>query len=481
MKVTGHATRARFVAIVVACSLVHWAGQSTAQSIPLRRVEEVAAQYVADALQSNLALRGQTLEVERAELALQSARARFFPEVSLQSRYTRADGGRTIEFPLGTVLNPAYQTLNELLVAGGQAPRFAPLPNINFPFQRAEEQDTRVSLRQPIYQPAIPAARLAQQELLRSSEAGQQALTRQLQRDVQVGYLQWLKAQRARQVLVATLEVLNENLRVNDSLLRNGRITEDQVLRARTELLNVTQQLREADNAIAQARSYVNFLRNQPLASHLEDARVNADDLQPAAERTAERPELVALDAMAAAAEAQQRAVRSALLPTLALGIDAGTQGESWQFGRGYNYLAASLVFNWKLFDGGASRADAARARLGARQARLQKEGLAQQLALEQQQAEDRLAASQDSLTTALQRSAAANAALRIAQRKRDAGTINQVEFLDARSAHTAAELGLNLTRFELLQRRVELAYAAGTSPVADATQSAGDSLNAKP
>jgi hypothetical protein len=39
------------------------------------------------------------------------------------------------------------------------------------------------------------------------------------------------------------------------------------------------------------------------------------------------------------------------------------------------------------------------------------------------------------------------------------------VEFLDAHSALTAAELALNVNRFELLQRRIELQYAAGDVP----------------
>ena len=48
-------------------------------------------------------------------------------------------------------------------------------------------------------------------------------------------------------------------------LFRNGKTTQDQVLRARAELLAVVQQLREARNGQSQARSYLNFLRNRPL------------------------------------------------------------------------------------------------------------------------------------------------------------------------------------------------------------------------
>lgn len=453
---------ARMLAVL---AMIATGGMTGNQVASARDAAAVAEEYVAIALQENLALQGQALEVQRAEAALDAARARFLPELSLQARYTRADGGREIDLPTGALLNPAYQTLNELLAAHGEPPRFSPLPDQSFPFQREREQDTRISLRQPLYQPAIPAAARAQRELLRGARASEEALARRLRRDVWLGYLEWLKARRAREVLEATAEVLAENLRVNESLLANGRVTDDQVLRARTEQLSVAQQLRETSHQIEQAESYVNFLLNRPLDTRLEDASVPEDLMQVATEAGGPRPELEQADALGAAAGEQQRAARSALWPSLSLGVDAGTQGERWDFGPGYNYATASLLLNWKLFDGGATRAEAERARLAARQARLQQESLFRQINLEQQQARDRLDAASDSIAVAEARAEAARATQVIAERKRDAGAISQAEFLDARSAATAAELALNVNRFELLQRRIELQYALGSLP----------------
>lgn len=432
-------------------------------SQPARDAAAVAEEYVAIALQDNLALHGQGLEVERADAALDAARARFLPELALQARYTRADGGRDFNVPLGTLLNPAYQTLNELLEAQGQPPRFSPLPDQTIPFQREREQDTRVTLRQPLYQPAIPAAANAQRELLRGARAGEEVLRRRLRRDVWLGYLDWLKALRGGEVLRATAAVLEENLRINESMFSNGRVTEDQVLRARTEQLAIAQQLRENAALAEQARSYVNFLLNRPLATPLEDAAAPVMNLP--AVGNAPRPELEQADAQGAAAGELHRAARAALKPSVSLGIDAGTQGEDWDLGPGYNYVSASLVLSWKFFDGGANRAESERARLAARQARLQQESLLRQISLEQQQATDRLAAATDSIAVAEARAEAARAAQRIATRKRDAGTISQVEYLDASTALTAAELALNVTRFEVLQRRIEMQYAAGDTP----------------
>jgi len=437
----------------------------------LRSVREVQQSLVEAAFASNLSLAREAIEVDRATEALRAARARFYPELSLEARYSRNEGGRTLEFPAGQLLNPAYQTLNELLVAQGQAPRFGMLGDPSIPFLRDREQDTHIALRQPLYQPAIPAAVAAQRELLRGAQFQRLVFANQLHHDVSLAYLQHLKARRAALIVASAAEVLAENLRVTDSLFRNGRVTEDQVLRARAEQLAVQQQQREADDAIAQSRRYLNFLLNRALDTPVEDARL-VDDVAPAVADSATlatsardaRAELSRLDALEAAARAQVSTAKARLKPSLSLGVDAGTQGEEYRTGPGYNYLAASLVLTWKFFDGGANRAALAEARLAERSAALARRELAQSIELEVRQAAEALATSTGSLDAARGREAAARAALRIAARKRDEGAISQVEFIDARNALTQAELNLNLVQFDVLAHGLALERATGTA-----------------
>lgn len=440
-----------------------------------RPVAAVIDAYVREGLKSNLSLRAQSLEVERAEAALDAARARYFPEAGLAARYSRSEGGRTVELPFGDALNPAYQTLNDLLVQQGQQPQFPVVQNETINFLREREQDTRITLRMPLLNAAIPAAVRAQRELLGASEYSRQALGRRLKRDITVGYLGWLAAVRTQGIVDASVALLNENLRVNDSLHRNGKITLDQVLRARAELLAVSQQSREARNGASQSQSYLNFLLNRPLETALENAEVAADvsattralaELRQAA--LDNRPELAQMQHLTRASEAQTRIARAERWPTLSLGADGGIQGEEYDFGRGSNFATVSLLLNWTFFDGGARRAAVRQANATARKTATQLDELTQQVQLEVQQTLDRLDTSADSLATAEARAEAARAAFRIASRKRDEGAISQVEFIDARSSLTGAELNLNVTRFEVLARQAELDYAtaAGTLPL---------------
>jgi outer membrane protein len=435
--------------------------------------DAVVERYVVEGLRSNLALQGETLEVERAAQALAAARARFFPEVSLQARYSRAEGGRDFTIPTGTALNPVYSTLNELLAAQGRPAPFSQISDVSVQFLREEEQDTRVVVRQPIYAPAIPAAVRAQRALLDASSFNRMAVARALRRDITIAYLDWLKARSAVDIVSSGQELLRENLRVNQSLFDNGKITEDQVLRAKTELLSVDQRLRETENLATQARSFFNFLLNRDLLAEID---VSAAPTSPPGQEGAleqlwaaalnRRPEVARVDELRKAAEEQVRIARKQKWPTLSFGLDGGTQGVDYRFGDGYNFGVASLVFSWRLFDGGGDEARVRQARAAERQVVLRQEEIAQQIRLEVQQAFDRLTTARDSLATAVARADAARAAFRIASRKRDEGVISQVEFIDARSALTSAELNHTVTRFDVLARRAELEYATSTGEI---------------
>jgi outer membrane protein len=453
--------------LVLACAFTSMSVQ--AQSTPAT-FDSVVDGYVAQALRSNLALQSEGLEVEKAAAALSEARAGFFPEVSLQARYTRAEGGRDIEIPIGTALNPVYSTLNDMLVAQGRPAQFPQIQDQTVPFLREREQDTRVVVRQPLFAPAISAAVRAQRALLDASNFRRMAIARTLRRDVTLAYVDWLKARSSTQIVAASETLLQENVRVNQSLFQNGKTTEDQLLRARAELLEVQQQRREIENGTTQAQSYFNFLLNRDLRSAIEPTEAP----NPQADRDSaleqlwaraldKRPEVSQLEHLTRASEEQVNASRQQRWPSLSLGLDAGTQGEEYRFGDGFNFATASLIFTWKIFDAGGDAARVRQARASQRQLVLQQDEVTQQIRLEVQQAFDRLQTARDSLATAEARAEAARAAFRIASRKRDEGVINQIEFIDARSTLTRAELNHNLTRFNVLARRAELEYATSS------------------
>jgi outer membrane protein TolC len=439
-----------------------------------RDTSAVIDDYVALGLRSNLTLQQQALDLERSQLALAAARARFLPELSLVARYSRNEGGREISLPFDALLNPVYSTLNDLLATQGRPPAFGALTSQSFSFLRPEEQDTRVTLRQPLYVPAVPAAVRAQSAQSDVASATRIALARGLKRDISVAYLNWMRSSNAVDIVDASRQLLLENLRVNESLFRNGKVTQDRPLRARAELLAIEQQWAEARNRVSQSRSYLNFLLNRPLTTALEasDPGASLDRavlklavLQEQALR--QRPELQQVASARRAADAGIDLARAARRPTLSLAVDAGIQGQRYEFGRGSDFNSISLLLNWTFFDGGARRAELAGARAARRQAELRERQLGTQIELEVQQSLDALETARESLGTAAARADAARAAFRIASRKRDEAVISAVEFIDARATLTAAELALANARIDVLAQQADLDYATAAGSLA--------------
>ncbi len=56
----------------------------------------------------NQGLKQRQLDYASDLAALKEARGLFLPDFSLNARYTVAEGGRTIVFPVGDLLNPVY-------------------------------------------------------------------------------------------------------------------------------------------------------------------------------------------------------------------------------------------------------------------------------------------------------------------------------------------------------------------------------------
>jgi outer membrane protein TolC len=476
-------------AATLACPM---AAQASVPSAPVAAqatvtVEEGLREVLDDALAANLELRAGAAAIQQRLAALDQARARYLPVLDVAARYSWADGGRTIEFPVGDLLNPVYATLDELLIASGQPPRFPRIENQSITFLRGNEQETKLVLEQPLYEPRLGPAVAASRAEVNRANANVTALRSRVIRDTQQAYYLWIATQQAVLVLDATLELARSNMAANESLYRNGKVTRDLVLRAEADLLEVEQQRIAAASRVRIAQGYVNLLRNSPLAAPLPKAEIDAAaverfrdnlvrrlvgrTLEPAPLQqlaTNRRAELQGLDAAIAGGEARQDLARAAFKPRLLLGAEAGIQGDDYGFSEDERYALASVILRWNTFRGGADRAALAEARAFTEELRATRELAAQRVRLEVQQAVEDLEVADASLDTALKRAEAADGALRIAARKRDLGQINQTEFIDARRTSTDANLNLNRVRAEFLARIAELEYAVGEPRAVD-------------
>ena len=418
-------------------------------------------------LKRNQQLQAAEFQVSSAQRALKAARLAYWPTISLDARYLRAEGGRTIDFPIGDALNPVYQTLNGLTAGSSNPTQFPAIENLQFDLLREREQDTRLKLSVPIYAPMVDAAIEAADARANDANASREIYARTLVRDIRRAHSGFVQAYGATEVLKASVLLLRENLRVNTALVASGSATRDRELRANAELLAVQDRLQSSENAMAAARRYLNFLVNRALDAPIfhVNPQLAASTHDPKG-NSGRRPELSKLDASLALAHAGLSQAAAASKPTIGFGLDVGTQGENYGFGRGKNFATAGVVLNWRAFDFGQTRAQksSAAARITALQA--ERIALMAQLEMAAMQAADDVRSATKRIETAQARQLAAEEGFRIVARKRDAGAATQVEFLDAERARTEAELALYAAGFDRANQLAELELALAAYPL---------------
>ena len=438
-------------------------------------IPAAAAAYVAEAFERNVALQGRLPDLEQARARLDEVRSAYQPRVDLVARYTRADGGRTIGFPTGDLLNGAYRTLNDYLRSQGQPGVFPQVANQSIALLRDREQESKVRVVQPLYRPEISRGVRAGRAALLSREAQLAAYRRELRLTVLTAYHGYLQSEAAVEILASAAQLTAEAVRVNRLLAEAGKVTEDRVLRAEADDLAVAQQRAEARRDGNSARSFLNFLVNRPLATPIDRApevelQALADALLygdiPSALSPDRREELQALKSAVAAAVASEDAQRARRWPTLALAVEGGIQGPGYQTGGDAGFLQGSLVAEVNLWDGRERHSRIRQARAEVRKMELQLEETRQQLVLQLQQAGDEVEAAVAAHRASQARSRAASRAFElVAQRDRE-GLANQLTFLDARNERTRAELNRTVTRGRLFIAAAALDRAAALSPL---------------
>ncbi len=420
---------------------------------------------VAEGLASNPALRARTLSVTRDDAAIAEARGRFLPSLTANARVSTLYGATP---NLGALINPAYAALNQLL--GQQA--FPTNINLTLP----QRQEATLRLAQPLFEPRVVEGYRIARSLRDASVADRDAHRRQLAADIQTSYLQYARATRAADLFDQTVPLLDEALRVSERLLSAGKVTPDNVLRARAEQSAVVQQRGAAHQLAVAARQQLNYLTGRPLDAPLPlfadtllglDARFAARESLDAAQSRAQsvREELVQLDRSFDAVQGQQRIARAAFLPSVNLAVDYGFQGNTIRVKRNTDFAVASLVLSWNLFNGGQDRARIQQASIDGAQLKARRDDASRSIALAVRVAHDGAVVARTAITTATDRETAATRTYELVQRRYSEGLASQLELLDVRTALTTAQLNRLITTYDFYQRVVEFDRAAALSP----------------
>src|SRR5215213_6655065 len=189
--------------------LLNMSGPLFAQDIPQQYIEQV--------LSNNLVLKEKNLSLQKSLVALKEARSLFLPTTWLEGQYTLAQGGRSIDLPVGDLLNPVYKSLNQLTGSNN----FPTISNVSEQLLPNNFYDLRVKTTMPLINPDIRINRDIKQQQAQLQQNEIDIYRRALIKELKTAYYNYLVAGNAVAVYRSALEIVNQNLRVHESLLKN--------------------------------------------------------------------------------------------------------------------------------------------------------------------------------------------------------------------------------------------------------------------
>ena len=432
---------------------------------------DILNEYIRLGLESNLALKQKNFSLEQSIQALKEARGMFFPSISIDARYSKAGGGRVIDFPVGDIINPMHTALNALLGQPGLFP--ANLENVRTPFLREKEHETKIRLIQPIFQPAIYYNYKIKSDLRKIEQMEKNIFSRQLIKDIKNAYFNYIQTHEVVKLFNETQKLMAENLRISEKLYQANMVTREVIFRAQAECSLIEQQKLTAENQKTLAQSYFNFLLNRSLTSEIiindslsafKPSIFNYDSLLNAALNN--REEIKQLKILTDITKKNTSITKTSFIPGINGVLDYGFQGEQYRFTEDDDFWMASLVLQWNLFKGFQDKARYEQSRLEEKKLTTKYEEFKKQIELQVKQVFDNFHIAQKSIDAAYQQLNSAKASFKIINKKYEQGMSAQIEFLDARNSLTNAEINLILKIYDYYIKCAEIERISATYPI---------------
>ncbi|TAH22147.1 MAG: TolC family protein [Cytophagales bacterium] len=413
--------------------------------------------YVKEGLQNNQALKQQRFLLEKSLYALKEANTLFMPTVNFNTTYTSATGGRRLSFPIGDLVNPVYQTLNQLT----QTDRFPKIENTNEQLMPRDFYDAKFRVSVPLVNAEIYYNKKIKQEQITMQQAEINVYKRELVKDVKMAYFKYMQATEAIKIYQNALNLLKESQRINQSLVNNGMAISTVLLRSQSEIGKIEAQIMEAKNNSQNAAAYLNFLLNKPLENQIQiDTAFNTIKTNVPESIGSEMGNREELQKIKAGISANQQIVnlnKVFWLPKLGTSVDLGSQGFHWQFNDQTRYALLGVSLDWNLFASGRNKLKIKQAEMDLNALNTQYEQADSQLHLQvRTTVNNYLSALEIYQSTQVQVDAAQKYFNDTFKRYKQ-GQATQIEYLDARNNLTSAQLQQSIALYNVWIRLAEV------------------------
>ena len=420
--------------------------------------------YIEEGLANNLQFQKNNLGLQKQNYKVAEAKSNSLPVVTFEPSYLLAAGGRRLEFPIGDLLNPTYQALNSLTQSNSFPTN---LENVDEQLTPNNFHDTRIYAAYPLYNRAIYYNIKAQEQLISVEQAKINAYEVELTKEIKVAYFNYFKTFEVLSVLAQSEDLLRQLFRFNQKLVKYDKATPDVLSGVTYEIEKIKSTRVGLLQQQQLAKAYFNSLLNRDFEAEI-NKEINLKTLNNTAialnnlkqQAVENRSELKQIDHAIKASQIVTQLEEKSKLPTVGLQASAGFQGDGYQF-KGDQFLATLAIgVKWTIYDGQKRLQKVEQSKIAAQE-------LQQDYALVQQQIELQVTNAWYALSTAYQKVVTEKAAVESAQqrfnlikKKYENEQAILIEYLDAQTKLSTAQINLSIAQYDILIREAELERA---------------------
>jgi len=414
--------------------------------------------YIKTALSNNETIKQQQFLLSKSLYALNEAKSLFLPSVGFNGTYTLAGGGRTVDIPVGDLMNPVYKTLNQLTGSSN----FPQIENQHVLLNPNNFYDAKIRTTYPIINAEIEYNRKIKTQQYNLQQIEINLYKRELVKEVKNSYYKYLQASEAVTIYKTALILVKENLRVNTSLFNNQKVNRTSVVRSDNEVSKYNALLETAAQTQSNAKAYFNFLLNTDLNTEiLTDSITTVPvDLYLSDTTVTKREELEKLKEAVSINKNITALAKSYKRPKLNSFVDLGSQAFDFKVNNKSFYYFAGLSLEWNIFSGNKNKHKI-------RQAEADGQVLQSQSSYVEQQLKLQLTISSNSFKAAIAQYNAAQSQVASSQKYYDdmfrlykEGLVLFIELLDAQNQLVTAKLQLNISLFDAWTKASEIERA---------------------
>lgn len=404
--------------------------------------------YIETAFNQNLLLKEKKGNLEKSMWALKEAKTLFLPTVWQETQYTLAQGGRTIEVPVGDLMNPVYATLNQLTNSN----KFPQINNSSEQFLPNNFYDVRIKSVVPILNPELKSNQNIKTHQTALQEQELKTYQRELVLTVKQAYYQYAQAYQSQSIYQNAIALVEENLRFQQALLKNGKGLYAYVSRAESEREKVRAQLEQSKNNTINAKAYFNFLLNRTLTDSIIVEETTPTIVAPTLDSNyLNREELKSLTIGEQIQREMLQLNKSAHLPKLNAFLDMGAQGFDFEMKKQSFFYLAGIQLQIPLFN-------ANRNQYKIEQSKIDVQNILNKSAYTKEQMNMAALVSRNQVLNAIQQYQATTKQVlaskqyfKLIDRGFKEGVNNFIEWLDARTQQTNAALQQNILFYQYL------------------------------